>query len=236
MISVIVPTFNEMNSGYLENILKSLSNSKAIAQVIVIDSNSSDGTFELAQTYTSNAYRCSVNSRSARINMGVKKAEHEMILINHPRSLLAKEAANELASIDASIEWGAFSHKFDRSHYLLKFASWYSNKIRGDKGKIYYLDHCLFIRKNVAQTIFPIPIMDIFEDTEICKRLEYFKSQRLSSISTTSAIRFNKNGVLRQCLINLYLKYKYKNSADPKSMNVLYEKNTKLNNNYDERS
>lgn len=230
MISVIIPTFNEMNNGYLKNILESL---KDIDEVIVADSNSTDGTLELAKSYTDKVYTCDVNSRSERINLGVLKVKNEIILLHHPRSILEPSALDELAKISSDIKWGAFTHKFDRKHYLLKFASWYSNTQRGDKDKIYYLDHCIFIRKEVANRIFPIPTMDIFEDTEISIRLKEYKSKRLTSISTTSAIRFNKNGVLRQCLMNLYLKHKYKRNTDHKQMNSLYEKNTKLNNNYD---
>ena len=78
--------------------------------------------------------------------------------------------------------------------------------------------------------------MDIFEDTEICTRLKNYKSKRLKSISTTSAVRFEKNGVFKQSLINQYLKLLYLLKIDHKKMNKLYEKKTKLNSNYDNNS
>lgn len=230
MFSVIIPTFNEIKNGYLESALKLL---KGKAEIIVVDSSSTDGTSELVKKYADKLISVTTQSRAERLNIGVAQAEGDIIILHHPRSILQASSFDELKDLDQDIKWGAFTHKFDTDHPLLRFTSWYSNKIRGDKSKIYYLDHCLFIRKEISSKVFPIPKMDIFEDTEICKRLKDCKGKRLSSISTTSAIRFETNGVLWQCLTNLYLKLLYKFNSDHKRMNKLYEKNTKLNSDYD---
>ncbi len=231
MISVILPTFNERKNPYFKKILERF---KDVDQLIIADSNSSDETVKIAAQYTKDIYNCDINSRSERINLGIEKAKNDIIIIHHPRSLLAKDAEKELLSISDAVQWGAFTHKFDIKHFLLRFTSWYSNQIRGDKKNIYYLDHCIFLRKEIVKNVFPIPTMDIFEDTEICLRLAKYNNKRLKTISTTSAIRFTKNGILKQCLTNLYLKYKYKKDSNLEQMNKLYEKNTRLNNNYDD--
>ena len=233
MISVIIPTFNEIKNNYLQRSLEIL---KDKAQIIIVDSNSTDGTIELAKQYTDHIVLTDTQSRASRLNLGVEAATNEIIILHHPRSIIEAGALDELKNLDSKIKWGALTHKFDLDNKLLRFTSWYSNNIRGDKSKIYYLDHCIFIRNEVAKNIFPIPPMDIFEDTEICTRLKNYKSKRLKSISTTSAVRFEKNGVFKQSLINQYLKLLYLLKIDHKKMNKLYEKKTKLNSNYDNNS
>ncbi len=74
------------------------------------------------------------------------------------------------------------------------------------------------------------PAIAIFEDTEFCKKLNKRQSPiRLKSISTTSAIRFLKNGIFKQALMNQWMKLNYYLFFKPENMNDLYEKNTNLN-------
>ena len=47
---------------------------------------------------------------------------------------------------------------------VYKFTSWWSNYIRGDIRKIYYLDHCIFFKKHILDEVNPCHL-EIFEDT-----------------------------------------------------------------------
>lgn len=75
-----------------------------------------------------------------------------------------------------------------------------------------------------------IPNVDIFEDTEISYILRrHAKPKILNFESKTSSVRFQKNGFIKQSIINQYLKVLYHLKFSKKKMNRLYEKGLDLN-------
>jgi len=205
-------------------------------EIIVIDSFSTDGTIEFLNQFQIKIIQVKTQSRAKRLNIGIQYAIAPMVLLHHPRSLLTVEGINYLNKNQMSFYWGAFTHKFDRSHFLLKFTSFYSNYIRGPRG-IYYLDHCIFARKSLLEDMDYIPEVDIFEDTELSLALnKQAKPVRLPFLSLTSATRFNKNGIIKQIYLNQVMKWKYYLKIDHKIMNKEYEKDISLNANYKENN
>lgn len=167
-------------------------------------------------------------TRAERLNIGFSRSKGSMILFHHPRSFLEREAIAHLTEIQNEKVWGAFTHQFDVSHPILKFTSFYSNSIRGEKEQIYYLDHCIFFHRQLW--LGDIPPVAIFEDTVLSRRLsKSSRPIRLPYISTTSAVRFQKNGVIRQSLMNQVLKLGYAIGVPDKVMNEFYEKGLRLN-------
>lgn len=227
MIDIILPTFNGIISKEETSYFESLASKY---NLIIVNSGLDQFSKDLQAK--AQIIHTQTQSRAARINEGIKLSHNEIILLHHPRSVLAENFYEELTYLKENIKWGAFTHKFDFFHPLLKFTSWYSNHIRGDQSKIYYLDHCLYIKKEIIKDIFPIKEVDIFEDTILCEKLKKFPSKRLKASSTTSAIRFRKNGIFKQSLMNQILKVFYKLNIHDKLMNKLYEKRTKLNSDY----
>ncbi len=174
------------------------------------------------------------NSRAIRLNHGIKNARGDMILLHHPRSLIERKGIEELLMKSNELVWGAFTHAFDTLGFLYKFTSFYSNKIRGDMRKVYYLDHCIFAKKRVLEEIGYVPELDIFEDTALCEKLKKIGSgERLHAISTTEAIRFEKNGFFRQAFLNMKLKFQYRRGKDHQMLNKEYEENLELNSEYE---
>lgn len=230
IISVVIPTFNEIRNGYLKKSLLVLTQKENV-EVIVVDNMSTDGTAQLAQEYQVKLYQDNLPSRAERLKYGVQKAKGDIILMHHPRSVLSIEALNELEQTSAS--WGAFKHEFDDSHPLLKFTSFYSNYIRGGRG-IFYLDHCIFFKRELTSEVLKLKNVEIFEDTEISLILRSkSKAQLLKSIATTSAVRFKKNGIIKQILLNQKMKILYYLGCHHQEMNRNYEQNLGLNNDFD---
>lgn len=231
MISVVLPTFNEANSGYLELILQGLSLLDD-AEIIVVDGGSTDGTLEMLEGFGVRLYLLEKSSRAARLNEGIANSRGELILLHHPRSLVSAQAITKLNRIIANKKhyWGGFTHRFDVDHPLLRFTSWYSNKIRCDFRGIVYLDHCIFFDAQLKDRGVIIPDVEIFEDTELSKILKtYSHPIRLTDAAQTSAIRFQKNGLYRQAIMNQVLKLGYSLKVPAKTMNRLYEKGLGLN-------
>ena len=231
MISIIIPTFNESKTDYLRPVLSQLVLLDD-AEIFVIDGGSTDGTLDLLSSFKVNVEILPESSRAARLKMGITKSSGNLILLHHPRSLLSAAAISSLQNWakDKRGFWGGFTHKFDINHPLLKFTSWYSNVIRCDRKSILYLDHCIFFDRELNSLAGLMPDVEIFEDTELSKIFSrHSKPVRLSDRSTTSAIRFEKNGIYRQALMNQVLKVAYLLKASHKAMNRLYEKGLGLN-------
>lgn len=231
-ISIIYASYNEENNHQFKEGIKRFSSlkEKYSLEIICVDGNSSDGTINFLKKFPVTIIQTKLANRSERYNVAAKMAKGEILLINHPRSLLDINAIEELLNYHIKYEWGAFTHRFDFAHPILIFTSWYSNHIRGDLFKIYYLDHCYFIKKDLFLKINGFPNIAIFEDTELCKRLNKMaKPIRLKSTSTTSAIRFLKNGIIKQAILNQWMKLNYYFSFRPEKMNEVYEKDINLN-------
>jgi glycosyltransferase involved in cell wall biosynthesis len=232
MLSIVIPTFNELQNNLLEDILKLLQSIDKKIEVICVDSYSTDGTTELIAKYKVKLIQTKTNSRAIRLNIGIRAATGDIVLLHHPRSILTKDGINHLMNND-DITWGAFKHKFDTSHPLLNFTSFWSNYCRGQIKGIYYLDHCIFAKKTLLEKVGLIPEVDIFEDTEISLKLRKLsRPVRLPYYATTLAVRFTKNGVWTQAFLNQKLKIQYYLKLNHKEMNKDYEKGLELNSNY----
>ncbi len=219
MLSVVIPTDRDTNCAILEKTLSSLSKFGNV-EIICVD-------------------RKEAHSRAERLNIGFHRAKGEVILFNHPRSFVDPDGIQFLInkSLDPNRNqfWGGFTHQFDVSHPFLKFTSWYSNKIRVMTRGILYLDHCIFFDRRLWKK--NLPNVDIFEDTLLC--YEFRKSIRpllLKYSSTTSSIRFQKNGLLKQAILNQALKVGFHLNVSHGLMNRLYERGLGLNSEYTKKN
>lgn len=75
-----------------------------------------------------------------------------------------------------------------------------------------------------------MPEVDIFEDTALSRRLRArARPQRLAAPAVTSSIRYVRNGVLQQMLMNQLLKIGYALRLPDGWMNRIYERGLHLN-------
>lgn len=228
MISVILPIFNEQKSAYFKPILNQFKDDPFF-DLIVIDGGSTDGTLEILDSYALRTTILKDSSRATRINEGVRQAQHEIILLLHPRTLISDEGIGYLKNHAKKIEWAGFTHQFDHPHWFLRYISWYSNNVRLKKKKIVYLDHCVIFKKHClkGQTLPDIPI---FEDTVLSNILnKHYTPERLPFIAKTSAIRFLHRGIFRQFLLNQFIKCLHHRGYDHTKINWLYERKLNLN-------
>ena len=229
-LSVVIPTLNESKSKLFAQVLATYRNIDEV-EVLIADGGSSDETLELAALAGAKVIDSHPKSRAERINAAVALAKASMVLINHPRSVLSPEGVRYLLQENDSLTWGGFTHSFDINHPFLRFTSWYSNEVRAKLRGIVYLDHCKFARKDLLDKVGSIPPVEIFEDTLLSKMLYQAagKPSILPFVSKTSAIRFTENGMLKQGLLNQWMKISFYFGRDHRRMNRVYEGKIKLN-------
>lgn len=236
MISVILSAYNEASNPYF---WQTLVNIKCLAEkgfpieAVVGATKGSDVTLERLQKLKVNFVEIDTSMRGVRYNQALKAAsskEDDWIVLHHPRSLLDSQGFLSLSSLPDRLHWGAFTHRFDLHHPLLSFTSWWSNQVRGDLKKIFYLDHCLFVRRGIFEKVGGFPEREIFEDTELSLKLGYLSHPlRLPWTSTTSSLRFTQNGIWKQASQNQLRKCQFLLGLNDKKINQAYEAGMYLN-------
>jgi glycosyltransferase involved in cell wall biosynthesis len=224
----IFSIFNEASSSYFWSNLEYLKSNGQ--EFVIVDGGSTDGTREKLDSIGQKYIVLNSSTRGRRFNEALKYVNSEIIIFVHPRSLIPNEAIHQLDQLKPRQKWGAFTHSFDLKHPILEFTSWWSNFIRGDLKGIYYLDHILWVRKNILDEINGFPEEAIFEDTIFCQRLvSLHHPTRLSSKSLTSSLRFKHNGILKQVILNQISKIKFHLGYKLESIDEIYEKGISLN-------
>lgn len=228
MLSIVLPTSQEMALNWLPETLQSLS-SRADVELIVVDNDSQDGTAECVHKVGCRVIRCPGSSRAERLNAGIDAAAHERVLLHHPRSRLAPDAITALLALDPDVPWGGFTHAFDQTHPLLAWTSFYSNRIRMDRSGIVYLDHCIFFNRSLLDRP-AVPERYIFEDTALSLRLRRIAQPlRLPHQAVTSSVRYARNGVWRQATMNQVMKVGFAAQLPDPWLNRIYERGLGLN-------
>ena len=77
MLSIIIPTFNEMGNGYLNKILPMLNQIDGI-EVIIVDGHSTDGTVEYINRFSFKLIQVETTSRGKRLNIGMQKRDSNL--------------------------------------------------------------------------------------------------------------------------------------------------------------
>ena len=225
MISIVLSTNNEIRNNYLEKIIYSIKNQDSNYELIVVDNWSSDGTIEFLKKYAK-VFILNNSNRAERLNFGFKKSSYDIILFHHSVSILPK---NILGRIKQTLEtWnkrGWLMYSFDSESMILKFTSWYSNEIRAKLKGILYLDHTIFVHKESLEKIWGFKNIDIFEDTILSYDLKkhFWNPIILWEKTITSSRRFTKRGIIKQALLNQYLKLMFHLKVWDKKMNRIYE-------------
>jgi len=237
MFSVVLPCFNESRHGYLPKILDNLCAQAGDKQLIAVVSPSADDTLQdstlkIVRQYPSvEIIETTATNRAQRLNEGIAASKGEFVLLHHPATLLPERTALTQAAtlLAGEAVWGGFVHSFDMAHWLLRFTSWYSTRVRSRQG-ILYLDHCIFARRQVLVEVGGVPDMDIFEDTALSVALGKVGKPAIASGNViTSARRFRQRGIYQQAALNQLLKVMYYAQLDPKRLNWLYERESQIN-------
>tara|TARA_R110002072_G_scaffold106447_1_gene232429 strand:+ start:82464 stop:83237 length:774 start_codon:yes stop_codon:yes gene_type:complete len=131
MVSIIIPVLNEAET--LPTLLEHLTTnaSKAnIAEIILVDGGSTDGTKQLANDFAASSLWpivliSSKKGRAKQMNAGAAFASGSVFYFLHADSLPPKNFDNLILSeVKKGNPAGCFKMKFDSNHWWLRLASW----------------------------------------------------------------------------------------------------------------
>jgi len=206
-ISVIIPTHNEENN--ISTCIQSVSGNRNVAEIIVVDADSSDRTQILAQQAGAQVliHNKSIEKgggRGGQIRAGIHAACGDVAVILHADTILPDVEIDRILPVlngHPSVIGGSVGCRFNSTGLQYRFLE-LANDFRAGFLKISFGDQVQFFRREpvVRKNIFPdIPLM---EDIELSIRLHRLGKQvHMYGHAIVSARRWQKKGSKNAVLI-----------------------------------
>ncbi len=203
LISVIVPTLNEGAS--IADTVRSAALGFHV-EVVVADGGGSDDTRERAGAAGARVVRGDPG-RGRQLNAGASAASGEILLFLHADTKLPPGWAARIrhAMTAPDIVGGAFRLSFgDASPRLARVARWAN--IRAERTGILYGDQGIFVRMSAFRDLGGFPAEPLMEDLAFVRALRRTgRFVLLPDAVETSGRRYERNGVLKTCLLHQIL-------------------------------
>lgn len=219
LVSIVIPTLNE--AEVLPSTLEALTAQPGPYECLVVDGGSTDGTRARARAAGASVIDAP-RGRGPQMNVGAREARGNLLLFLHADTTLPPNGLSTIRSTLSApaTDAGIFRLQFDRQSPLLRFYAWCTN---WNWGRLCFGDRGLFTTRTAFKAVGGYPDWPLFEDLELAARLaDHGRFRFLDAAVTTSARRFDKNGVLRQQLRNLYLWCHYVAGTNPNRLSHLY--------------
>lgn len=195
-ISIIIPVLNEAST--IEKLivhLSEVSQPENIAEIILVDGGSKDGTPEIMHQMDGVVVVKSEKGRATQMNAGATIAKGDLLYFLHAVSFPPLNFDRKV--LESKATSGCFRLKFEPTNSLwLKFASWFTQfdsfLFRGG-------DQSLFVKAEVFKSLGGFDERyKIYEDVEFINRIKRERDFTiLNDFVTTSSRRFQENGTLR---------------------------------------
>jgi len=221
MLSIIIPTLNE--EKVIGNTLVQLKGHLKKAEIIVVDGGSQDNTVSIVQTFPEvllvQIDKC---SRGHQLHEGAKCATRDYLLFLHADSQINQDP---WPSIERVLEGlgcmaGTFRISFDQNKWCYKMMAKLANL---NWSLLTFGDQGLFLRSTDYWEIGGFRNFPIMEDIDFVSRILHRGKMGKASLSIiTSARRFQRNGVLKQLLINIFLVLGYNVGITPQQLKHFY--------------
>jgi rSAM/selenodomain-associated transferase 2 len=221
-ISIIVPCFNEADN--IRTTLRALvPMRKRGAEVIVVDGGSTDGTPQFAAPWV-DLVVSAPSGRASQMNAGAARARGSIFLFLHADCVPPAEA--DALIVDGlnrtRRNWGRFDARIAGTHPLLRVVECFMN-LRSRWTGIATGDQGIFVTSYLFTAVGGYPAIDIMEDVALTKRLKRFGAPLcLRHCITTSARRWERDGVLATILLMWRLRFAYWLGAKPERLAVRY--------------
>lgn len=219
-ISVVIPALDEAQS--LPLLLSDLSVLGPLAEIIVSDGGSSDGTAERARVLGARVV-ASPRGRAAQLRHGAAQSAAPLLLFLHADCRISAETCRCIATLaDADDGWGFFRPALEGRSRWLPVVSWCMTQ-RSRLSGIATGDQGLFLSRALYDAVGGFPDQPLMEDIEMCVRLRRLKPPRvLKAHITSSGRRWDRHGALRTIVLMWWLRLRYWFGADPERLHRAY--------------
>jgi rSAM/selenodomain-associated transferase 2 len=223
-LAVVIPTLNE--AARLAITLRSVRDQgDKLAQVVVADGGSTDGTQALAESFGAKVIVSPRRGRGHQIAAAVAQLDEEVVLVVHADMSLpvgALALVRRRLADDPACLGGCFGHRFDSPKLFFRLVEWWDRR-RARKGTSYG-DQAQFFRRDRLKDHGGFPDQPIMEDIELGHRLA--REGRVVYLDfpvIVSARRFERLGCWRTVLTNLGLRLAYWRGG-PRTCGAIYRR------------
>lgn len=214
-LSVIIPVLNEAGRIAVALIALQPLRERGV-EIVVVDGGSSDGTADIAAGGADHVIRAA-QGRASQQNAGAKHALGDTFLFLHSDTQLPLDADGLIANAldDGAAQWGRFDVRFNTDQPILRVVARMMN-CRSRLTGIATGDQCLFVRRSAFEAAGGFPAVALMEDIAISNILLRQSAPRcLRNKVTTSARRWQKNGVWRTIVLMWWLRLAYALGVSP---------------------
>ncbi len=209
MISVIIPTLNEAH--HLPETLSALAQLGEAVEIVVVDAGSEDGTADVAEKMGARVITSDRRQRAHQCNLGAAQASGDILWFLHADTWVSPSAVRSIdeALKNPRVAGGGFRRRFRSASPLLLVTCMLAS-LRGRLFGLYFGDQSLVARRVVFEAIGGFSDLPVFEDFDLCQRLQ--KEGKLACLGPpvrSSARRFEKRGALAVTLHDLWLTLRY---------------------------
>jgi len=230
-ITVVIPVYNESDNTdkYFKSIV-ALSNQAD--QVIIVDGNSVDGTYELLREKISALSRAekislyqSKPGRARQMNVGTVKNTSDAVIFLHFDTILPASGVEQVReSIRSGVLWGRFDVELDGKKFIFRVIEKLMN-YRSVLTNIATGDQAIFVRRDVFKLIGGYPELPLMEDIALSKNLkEISAAKRIESPVLTSSRRWQSNGVWKTIVMMWSIRLAYWSGIKPERLARWYRK------------
>jgi rSAM/selenodomain-associated transferase 2 len=221
-LSIVVPVLDEADR--LEALLAELARDCPGVEVVIADGGSRDGSVEIAARAPRVGLVSSARGRGRQMNAGAALATGEILLFLHADTRLPSgaDAAVQRALVDPSVVYGRFDVRFDRPRGAFRLIARLMN-LRSRLTGICTGDQAIFVRREAFERLGGYPEIALMEDVELTRRLK--RVGRLAALGlqvTTSARRWEQNGVARTIVLMWTLRFLYLCGVGPDRLHRWY--------------
>jgi rSAM/selenodomain-associated transferase 2 len=222
MLSIIIPAVDEAEN--LARLLPTLVVGCPEAEIIVVDGGSSDGTADVARACPPTRVLMSARGRARQMNAGAWAARGDVLLFLHADTLLPAnaEAAIARAVGDPAIVGGRFDVRFASERWPLRVIAAFMNR-RSRLTGIATGDQAIFVRRAAFESLGGYADIPLMEDIDLSRRLK--RLGRMGSLRarvTTSARKWEQEGIVRTILLMWTLRLLYFCGVDPARLHGWY--------------
>jgi rSAM/selenodomain-associated transferase 2 len=223
MVSIIIPVLNE--AAQIEALLQHLRRGAdaSVAEILVVDGGSTDGTVALAGAAGATLLHCPVCSRAAQMNMGARAAKGTVLYFVHADTRPPLSYAQDIrAALEAGYRMGCYRYRFDSPSILLKINAFF-NRFQwlwcqgGDK--TFFIQRDFFEEMGGYDEYY-----SIMEEYDFLRRAMPKSPLRIiPKYAVVSARKYAHNGWLRVQWANAVVFRMFQNGASPEEMRARYK-------------
>lgn len=218
-IAVVVPALDE--GAEIEATLRS-ARAPAVTEIVVVDGGSSDDTVTRARPLADRVIE-GPRGRAFQMNAGARETHGEVLLFLHADTRMPSGwDAEVLDAICAGAVGGRFDVTLRGTHPFLPVVATLIN-LRSRWTRIFTGDQAIFVRRDVFARLGGFAEIPLMEDVELSARLR--RAGAIASLRarvSTSARRWEEEGVLRTILLMWRLRLAYACGASPERLAAAY--------------